>query len=138
MLSRLPVEDHHRRLLGQLIRFAISGGLLTIGCAGGYLLLATWGGMQPNVAMTVSFIVFTGIGYLLHSHWSFKDHGSRDGQVTRTIRFVTVNTIGFLSNQAFVWLLVEYLGGPEWWPVIPIVFVTPLLTFSLNRQWVFS
>jgi len=30
------------------------------------------------------------------------------------------------------------LGGPPWWAVIPMVFVTPLATFYLNRQWVFA
>jgi putative flippase GtrA len=49
-----------------------------------------------------------------------------------------VNTLGFLLNQLFVWLLVHQLGGPTWWPVIPIIFVTPLVTFSLNRRWVFA
>jgi hypothetical protein len=33
---------------------------------------------------------------------------------------------------------VKYLAGPVWWSVIPIVFVTPLVTFSLNRRWVFG
>jgi hypothetical protein len=30
------------------------------------------------------------------------------------------------------------LAGPWWWPLIPILFVTPLVTFSLNRLWVFA
>jgi hypothetical protein len=30
------------------------------------------------------------------------------------------------------------MGGPTWWPVIPIVFVSPILTFTLNRRWVFG
>jgi hypothetical protein len=32
----------------------------------------------------------------------------------------------------------KHMGGPIWWSVIPIVFVTPMLTFSLNRRWVFA
>ena len=24
------------------------------------------------------------------------------------------------------------------WPMVPMVFVTPLVTFTLNRQWVFA
>ena len=51
---------------------------------------------------------------------------------------IITNTAGFLSNQFFVWLLVKQMGGPTWWPVIPIIFVTPLLTFTLNRRWVFG
>ena len=57
---------------------------------------------------------------------------------TRGARFMVVNIIGFLVNQFFVWLLVKQLGGPTWWPTIPIIFVTPLLTFALHRRFVYS
>ena len=33
----------------------------------------------------------------------------------------------FCVNQVFIWLLVKQLGGPTWWPTIPMVFVTPAL-----------
>lgn len=125
-------------LLGQLIRFALTGGLLTALVAGGYWVVAELFGVEPLLSMTLNYLVFTGLGYLLHSRFSFKGHGSRDQAGRRTVRFFTVNTIGFLTNQFFVWLLVKQLDGPTWWPVIPVLFVTPLLTFALNRRWVFA
>jgi putative flippase GtrA len=121
-----------------MIRFALTGGLLTVLVAGGYWVVATFLGVEPMVSMTLNYLLFTGVGYLLHSRWSFKGHGDRERPAARTARFFTVNTLGFLTNQFFVWLLVKYLGGPTWWPVIPILFVTPLITFSLNRRWVFG
>jgi putative flippase GtrA len=138
----MPLTDRfqpeHRELLLQMIRFGLTGGLLTVLVAGGYWLLATFAGVEPMLSLTLNFLVFTSLGYVLHSRFSFKGHGSRDNAATRTVRFFTVNTLGFLSNQFFVWLLVKQLGGPTWWPVIPILFVTPLLTFALNRRWVFA
>ena len=128
----------HSVLFGQLVRFALTGGLLTVLVAGGYWLLATFFGVEPMLSLTLNFLLFTGVGYFLHSRWSFKGHGSRDNAATRTIRFFTVNCIGFATNQFFVWLLVRQLDGPTWWPVIPIIFVTPFLTFALNRKWVFG
>jgi putative flippase GtrA len=125
-------------VFGQLVRFGISGVLLTLLVAGAYWVLATPFGIEPMLSMTISYLAVTGLGYLLHSRWSFRDHGSRDNAGARTIRFFTVNTLGFLLNQFFVWLLVRHLGGPTWWPVIPIIFFTPLVTFSLNRRWVFA
>ena len=130
--------QRHGELLGQLVRFALTGGLLTVLVAAGYWVVAELLGVEPMVSMTINYLVFTGLGYLLHSRWSFKGHGSRDRAGVRTVRFFTVNTLGFLTNQFFVWLLVKHLGGPTWWPVIPILFVTPFLTFALNRKWVFS
>lgn len=130
--------EKHKDMLGQLIRFGFTGGLLTVLVAGGYWLVADVFGVEPMLSLTLNFLVFTGLGYVLHSRISFRGHGSRGNPAARTIRFFTVNVIGFLSNQLFVWLLVKQLGGPTWWPVLPILFVTPLLTFALNRRWVFA
>jgi putative flippase GtrA len=125
-------------LFGQLVRFGLVGALLTVLVAGGYWVVATFFGVEPMLSMTLNYLFFTGLGYLLHSNISFRGHGTRDRQGVRTARFFTVNTVGFLANQFFVWLLVKHLHGPTWWPVIPILFVTPLVTFSLNRKWVFG
>jgi putative flippase GtrA len=132
-------ETAERRvLIGQIIRFGLTGGFLTVAVAGAYWAVAEFLNIAPMVSMTLVYLIFTGVGYLLHSRFSFAGHGSRDNAPVRTARFFTVNTLGFLSNQLFVWLLVYQMGGPTWWPVIPIIFVTPLLTFTLNRVWVFK
>jgi putative flippase GtrA len=132
------VAQRHSELFGQLVRFALTGGLLTVLVAAGYWVVAELFGVEPLLSMTINYIVFTGLGYLLHSRWSFKGHGSRDKAGARTVRFFTVNTLGFATNQFFVWLLVKQMDGPTWWPVIPVLFVTPFLTFALNRKWVFN
>jgi putative flippase GtrA len=123
---------------GQMIRFGLTGGLLTVLVAGGYWVLATFFGVEPMLSMTINYLAVTALGYFLHSNFSFRGHGSRDKMAARTMRFFTVNTTGFLANQFFIWLLVKHLHGPIWWSVIPILFVTPIVTFSLNRRWVFD
>jgi putative flippase GtrA len=134
----LDLSPEHLALLGQIIRFGITGGALTVMVAAAYWAVAEFFAIDPLVSMTLVYVVFTGLGYVLHSRWSFRDHGTRDQAHVRTVRFFTVNTLGFLTNQFFVWWLVKYLGGPTWWPVIPVILVTPLLTFTLNRAWVFK
>jgi putative flippase GtrA len=134
----MNIVEKHAEILGQLVRFGLTGGLLTVLVAGGYWLVAELLHVEPMLSLTLNFVVFTGLGYLLHSRFSFRGHGSRDNAPARTARFFTVNVIGFLANQFFVWLLVKQLDGPTWWPVVPILFVTPLLTFALNRRWVFA
>ena len=128
----------HGDLIGQAFRFGLTGGLLTLLVAGGYWIVADVFGVEPMLSMTLNYLVFTALGYILHSRFSFRGHGSRDQAGLRTARFFTVNTTGFLANQFFIWLLVKEMGGPVWWSVIPIVLVTPILTFSLNRRWVFA
>jgi putative flippase GtrA len=130
--------EQHKDLIGQAFRFGLTGGLLTLLVAGGYWIGADLLGVEPMLSMTLNYVVFSALGYVLHSRFSFRGHGGRDQSALRTVRFFTVNTLGFLANQFFIWLLVKQLGGPVWWSVIPITFATPLLTFALNRKWVFS
>jgi putative flippase GtrA len=130
--------EQHRDLIAQAFRFGLTGVLLTLLVAGGYWIAADLFGVEPMLSMTLNYLVFTALGYVLHSRFSFRGHGARDNPGSRTTRFFIVNTSGFLANQFFIWLLVKQMGGPVWWSVIPIVFVTPLLTFSLNRRWVFA
>lgn len=131
------LADRHSELFGQIVRFGLTGGLLTLLVAGGYWTVATYTRTDENLSLALVFVAVTGLGYLLHSRWSFRGHAASGSSAARTARFFTVNILGFLANQLFVWLLVKQMGGPTWWPVLPIVFVTPLLTFALNRQWVF-
>jgi putative flippase GtrA len=132
------LTEHQKELFGQMVRFGLTGGLLTLLVAGGYWIVATVFDVEPMLALTLNYLVFTALGYVLHSNFSFRGYGARDRAAIRSVRFFTVNTLGFLLNQFFVWLLVKHLEGPVWWSVIPIVVVTPLVTFSLQRQWVFD
>ncbi|HEX2762899.1 MAG TPA: GtrA family protein [Allosphingosinicella sp.] len=130
--------DRHGALVAQMVRFGLTGGFLTILVASGYWVVATFLGVEPMLSLTLNYLAVTGLGYLLHSRFSFRGYGARDRQAVRTLRFFTVNTLGFLLNQFFVWFLVRHLHGPTWWPVPPIIFFTPLVTFTLNRRWVFG
>jgi hypothetical protein len=33
--------------------------------------------------------------------------------------------------------LVKLAGGAVWWPIVPMILVTPWLLFAFNRYWVF-
>jgi putative flippase GtrA len=71
----------------------------------------------------------------MHSRWSFRDHGRR----TRStgVKFVTVSLISLGLNSLWVWLFTGPLELSPAWPILPMLFVTPAVTFLLNRQWVF-
>jgi putative flippase GtrA len=125
-------------VLGQLIRFGLVGGFVTALGAGAYLVAAMAFNVPPLLANVIAYAIAVATGYVLHSRFSFKGHGRRDNPVRTTSRFVVVSLISFLLNSFFVWVLTEPLGGPDWWPVVPMLFVTPLVTFALNRRWVFA
>jgi putative flippase GtrA len=125
-------------MLVQLIRFGLVGGFVTALGAGAYWVPATFLGVPPLIANVFGYLVAAGIGYVLHSRVSFRGHGSRNNTAQRTGRFLIVSLISLGLNSLFVWTLTGPMHGPTWWPVVPMLFVTPLVTFALNRQWVFA
>jgi putative flippase GtrA len=126
-----------RDLVLQLLRFGMVGGFVTALGVAGYWVPATFFGVPPLLANLLGYMIAVTFGYILHSRVSFRGHGSRDNPAKRTARFFIVSGVSLGLNSFFVWLLTGLLRGPTWWPVVPMLFVTPLVTFTLNRQWVF-
>lgn len=127
-------------IFGQLIRFGLVGGFVTGLYALVYSPLASLELTSPQVANLAGYFVAMATGYVLHSRWSFRGHGTRDNAARTTSRFFIVSLASLGLNALFVFVLTDslMLDGPWWWPLLPILFVTPLVTFTLNRQWVFA
>jgi putative flippase GtrA len=125
-------------LFGQVVRFGLVGGFVTLVGGAAYYFPATFLGVPPLLANLFAYAIAMALGYVLHSTVSFKDHGSRDNVAKRTGRFFIVSLVSLALNSLFVWVLTGPLGGPTWWPLVPMLFVTPAVTFALNRQWVFG
>ena len=132
MATRFNVSNE---TLGQLVRFAIVGFSLAAIYSAIYWYLATYV-MAPMLAVVVAFAVAVSLGFVLHSRWSFRGHGKAEDRRMK-IKFLAVQGAGFVLNEAFTWVLTGPMHGPTWWPLIPAIFVTPLATYLLNRQWVF-
>lgn len=127
----------HSPVFGQLVRFTVAGGLATLIYAAVYSPLAAWKLTSEQVANFLGYLAAMGSGYLLHSRWSFRGHGAGVGQTTT--RFFAVSLVSYAMNSGWVFLLTgdAMAAGPWWWPLVPVLFVTPLVTFALNRFWVF-
>lgn len=132
------LTPERRAILLQLMRFVISGGAVTALGVGVYALVALWLRWHPQLGNFLAYVTAALIGYWLHSHWSFKGHGAR-GNLGRTgPRFLIVSLISLGLNSAWVWLATGPLALDPAWPILPMLLVTPLVTFTLNRQWVFA
>lgn len=134
--------DHWRTsgVLGQLVRFALAGGFTTALYTIVYSPLAGYRITSEQVANLAGYLVAMIAGYVVHSRWSFRGHGTRDNAARTTSRFFAVSLVSYGANTFWVWLLTDdaMLAGPWWWPLVPVLFVTPLVTFALNRLWVFG
>lgn len=137
MVSKAIRHLNANGTLAQLIRYAITGGGVTLLGAALYtgLVLATT--IHPQAAMALAYLVCVAVGYVLHSRWSFRGHGTRDNPARTTFRFFVASVISYGLNAFWTWGCIEGLGLAEWTPVLPLLFVTPFVMFAINRNWVF-
>jgi putative flippase GtrA len=134
MLSTISPE--RRTVLAQLVRFIISGATVTALGIAIYAMVALVIRWHPQLGNVLAYLVAMGTGYVMHSQWSFRGHGAERDHATK-VRFVIVSLISYALNSFWVWLLFTYLAWGRAAPIVPMLFVTPIVTFTLNRQWVF-
>jgi putative flippase GtrA len=122
-------------LLIQVVTFGFTGVAASIVNISIY-----WAGTQrlrldPNLAWFIGFIGAAIVGYALQSRFVFA--ASQQSKVTSGSRFVAVALVGLAFNSFWVWSLVSVLHLPTWAPIPLILLATPVITFCLNRFWVF-
>ena len=126
-------------MLGQMIRFGIAGGLSTLIYSAVYLPLTTWVFPREHAVYAVpfAFAVAVTAGFFLHSRWSFKGHAKEPG-AGRHFKFVIVQAAGLSLNAVITWIGTALLHLHPWIPLVPAVFLAAIVTFVLNRFWVFN
>ena len=134
MLSTLSPE--RRTVLAQLARFVISGATVTALGVAVYALVALVLRWNPQLGNFLAYAVAMATGYMMHSKWSFRGHGGDRTHATK-VRFIIVSLISYALNSFWVWLLYSHLQWGRAAPIVPMLFITPAVTFTLNRQWVF-
>lgn len=121
---------------GQAVRFLIVGGFLTTLSAAIYW-AAVWLSVEPLLASVIGHLVGLLIGFRLHAQWTFAGAAQSARSAAENLRFVLVSLSGLACNLAWVELLVHVARLPDWAPIVPMILVTPALTFAVNRSWVF-
>ncbi len=135
MLS--TISPQRRAILSQLLRFLVSGAFVTALGVGVYALVALVLRWHPQLGNLLAYLVAMATGYVMHSRWSFRDHGEQRTKST-AVKFVVVSLISLGLNSLWIALITGPLGLGPAWPILPMLFVTPAVTFILNRQWVFG
>jgi putative flippase GtrA len=120
---------------GQLLRYAVAGLGVTALSAMVYSACAVLAGMAPMLANVCGYGVGLIAGYLVHSRWSFA--AAREDEAATVVRFVGATLFGFGLNSLWVWLLTGMMHLPPLAPVPAMIGVTPVLSFLINRYWVF-
>lgn len=127
-------------VLGQVVRFGIAGGVSSLVYSLVYLPLTHWVFPGPRAVLAVpfAFAVAVCVGFVLHSRWSFRDHGRRDRGHVQRAKFVVVQGSGLALNAAVTWVGTALFDLPAWVPLVPAILLAAILTFLLQRFWVFA
>ncbi|MGN6849296.1 MAG: GtrA family protein [Sphingomicrobium sp.] len=121
----------------QFIRYVIAGFCVSQFAALIYSALTLFVHLEPLKANVVSTSCGVATGYLVHNYWSFAE-GTARNDPSKLVRFLTSAFLAFVVNTAWVWLLVKVLRFPPLAPVPFMMFVTPWVSFFVNRHWVFK
>ena len=125
------------RGFGQLVRFAIAGFGVTLFAVLVYAGFAQGLHIHPLVANTLSYVAGVVASYTVHSRWSFRTE-QRSEEGAQILRFLVVSGFAITLNSFWVRLTTIVLRLPPLAPVPAMMFVTPLVSFVLNRWWVFK
>jgi putative flippase GtrA len=137
MLDRLPLNNDQRTLLGQVLRYGVTGGIVTAFGVGAYLVAVGWGNVVPLGANVIAYLVSMALGYFMHARFSFREQ-SGNASVQQGGKFFITSGISFALNSLFVWLFTDVMGWDERTPVIAMIFITPAICFVIYRKWVFA
>lgn len=142
MTSLLRQVDHWRAsgLLAQLARFGVAGAVSSLVYSAVYLALSytVFPGSCAVFAVPFAFVVAVTVSFLLHSRWSFKGHGTRDEGFGQHLKFLTVQGAGLALNTAIIWIGTALLHLQPWVPLVPAILLAAIVSFLLNRLWVFG
>lgn len=120
----------------QLIRYIIAGLFVTWLATSVFSALVLHH-IDPYLANVASTGVGLLVGYCVHSRWSFKG-GRNDSETLQLGKFLISAGIAFAINSFWIWLTVKQLGLPPLAATPLMMAATPILSFLLNRYWVFK
>ncbi len=135
-MKKLFLRFYHNSTFGLLFRYGIVGILAVIAHSSVALLANKIGHFTPFVAHLIGFIFGLMTAYIGHYFYSFNDseHHSK-----RFPKFVITSLIGLALHQGGVYLLVNYFQLDYSTRALPLLmFSVPVVTFLINRFWVFS
>jgi len=94
-------------------------------------------GLHPQLANGIGFLAAAVVGYVTHSLFTFRDQNTSGNHAARGVKFVAASFVSYALNALWVWACVTHMQWPEWSPIPAMLFVTPVIVFGINRQWVF-
>jgi putative flippase GtrA len=127
------------RLSHQVSKFAVVGGIATMVHAAVYAGFAGVMQTNPLLATVLAYLTAFAISFGGHLYWTFAEPHARQRPLFRPlVRFFLISLAGFSLNTLAVFGVTELMKAPPLLAIIPMILVTPVLTFFLSRRWAFA
>lgn len=126
------------RTLGpEFIRFGLVGGAATLVHAAIYTALISWTAVAPQLANLIAFLSALGISAFGHHHFTFRANEGKRSFSASSWRLGVTAILGYLLNASFVFIVEDVLEADSRLAVIPMILITPVVTYAINKGWVF-
>lgn len=98
------------------------------------VLMDGFGFRVASVANAIGVVAGSAVSYCGNYFWTFRSDGPH---LRRLVRFIAAYGAVFTFNGVIMFAVADMAGVPYLIPLAFIVAATPILTFLLNRFWVF-
>ncbi len=123
------------QLIKQFFFFGVIGGLATLVNAAIFIVLVDILHFEPLLGNFLAFLLAVMVSYFGHSWWTFKH---KQHSKEKVLKFLLVALIGLGINSTFIWFLMHLLHQSAYIAALPMILITPLATFFINKFWVFK
>ena len=124
------------RLIGQLFRFGLVGGVAAlVNMLIVWLLVSKVFFLSPLEANVFAFLIAFWVSYFGHSRLTF-NHVEHEA-AHAVPRFFIVATLSFILNEGLYFLLLRLTTLPYLWALFLVLAIVPIFTFVFSRFWAF-
>ena len=133
LMPRLLSDFYAARI--DLCRFIMVGGLATVVHFIAALSLHHGLEISPLWSNFMAFCTAFSVTYVGNYFWAFE---SSANHITSSLKSLIVSLTGLCVSQFIVWALTEIARAPFYLTLFVAIMIVPIITFSLNRYWVFK
>ena len=121
-----------KKLLEQLFKFGLVGGLCFVIDYGLMILLTEVCGILYLISSGISFTVSVIVNYLLSMHFVFEPKQD-SGKINEFIMFIALSVIGLGINQLLMWIMVDHMGIFYMISKIAVTFIVMVYNFITRK-----
>ena len=120
----------------QIARYVLIGGVASTINFFVFMYWVEWHHMHPPLANLIGFLCGFCFSFLGHSSWTFSDY--RGSKHTALKLFLCANILNLCVNQLLFFSLYHMTTWQPHTIVVVVIALTTMMTYSLNRCWVFK